>query len=177
LLVKIYLLREWRGWETYPLDGSAFFLCDADGLSSWWEWGIIVTVFAQQLQELVRMLSDQLRQLWVTSAHLLEDRFEHLGLLLHDLAKLLELGVVAEEVEVTQSTTGCSCGYCSSCSKDISCSSTSGCTASSSTSCGCGLEQIDGLFTTLTTFGSRRSGGWRCGLATSCWGRLSLFLL
>jgi hypothetical protein len=124
------------------------------------------------------MLSDQLCQLWVTSADLLEDRLEHLGLLLHDLAELLELGVVAEEVEVAQSTTGCCCcGSCSSCSEEISCSSTSGCTASSSTGCGCGLEKIDGFFTTFTTFRSKCSGGWRCGLSTSRRGSLSLFLL
>ena len=36
-----------------------------------------------------------MRELWVASAHLLEDRLEHLRLLLYYLSQLLELRIVA----------------------------------------------------------------------------------
>jgi hypothetical protein len=163
---------------TYPLNSSTFFLRDADSLSPWWERSIIVTILAQQLQELLRVLSDQLCQLWVTSAYLLEDGLEHLGLLLHDLTKLLELGIVTEEIEVAKSTTGCGCCCsCSSRSEEISCSTASTC-STSSTGCGCCLlEKVDWFLSAFTTFASWRSGGWGSGLTASSWSRLSLFLL
>ena len=62
------------------------------------------------------MRGDELSQLWVPGAELLEDGLQHLGLLLDNLAELLELSIVPEEVEVTQVTTstalapGCGCG-------------------------------------------------------------------
>jgi hypothetical protein len=124
------------------------------------------------------MLSDQLCQLWVASADLLKDWLEHLWLLLDDLAELLELGVITEEIKVAKSTSACSGCCCSSGSEKISCSSTSGCTAASCTSLSCGLEKIDWLLTTFSTCGSRRSGGRRTpSLTTSSGCGLSLFLL
>jgi hypothetical protein len=41
------------------------------------------------------MLSDELGQLRISSTDLLQDRLEHLRVLLHDLSKLLELGVIS----------------------------------------------------------------------------------
>jgi hypothetical protein len=63
---------------------------------------IIVSVLAEQVQELVRVGSDQLSERRVTGAKLLQDWLEHLRLLLNDLSKLLELRVVAKEVKIAK---------------------------------------------------------------------------
>jgi hypothetical protein len=90
--------------KTYSFDRSSLLFGDADGLSSRWEWRIVVTIFAQELEKLLWVLPNELSQLWVASADLLEDRLKHLGLLLDDLSELLELWVISQEVEVTQTT-------------------------------------------------------------------------
>jgi hypothetical protein len=54
---------------TYSLNGFTLFFRDAYGLSSWWERCIIVTVLTEELQELIRMLADELCKLRITSAH------------------------------------------------------------------------------------------------------------
>jgi hypothetical protein len=49
---------------------------------------------------LVWILPDQCSKLWVPSADLLQDRFEHLRLLLHNLTQLLELRIISEEIKI-----------------------------------------------------------------------------
>lgn len=71
---------------------------NADGLSTRWQRRVFIGVLGEQLQELFRVIGDQLSKLRIASADLLEDRFKHLRLLLHNLSQLLELGVVAQEV-------------------------------------------------------------------------------
>lgn len=53
---------------------------------------------------MVRVVSDQLRELRVAGTELLENGLKHLGLLLNDLAKLLELRVVPQEVQVAKAS-------------------------------------------------------------------------
>jgi hypothetical protein len=47
------------------------------------------------------MLADQLGELGVASANLLQDWLEHLWLLLDNLSQLLELRVISEKVEIS----------------------------------------------------------------------------
>lgn len=71
---------------------------------------IVAGRLAKQGEELVGVSGDQLGELRVAGAELLEDGLEHLGLLLHHLAELLELGVGAEPLEIAQALpTGSSC--------------------------------------------------------------------
>lgn len=47
------------------------------------------------------MLSNESSQLWISSTDLLQDRLEHLGILLNNLSELLELWVVSQEIEIS----------------------------------------------------------------------------
>lgn len=80
--------------QPYPFDRGSLLLGHANLLSSGREWCVAVCLLTQQLQELLRVLPDQLRQLRVARADLLKDWFEHVGLCLDDRAQLLELRVV-----------------------------------------------------------------------------------
>lgn len=90
---------------TYALDGITFLFGNRDSLGTRRQGNIIVAILSQELEELVGMGGDKLSQLGVASAELLQDRLQHLGLLLNNLSELLELSVVSEEVEVAQITT------------------------------------------------------------------------
>lgn len=83
--------------QAYPLDRFTLFLGDADGLSTWWQRRVLVSILSEQLKELLRMLSNQLGQLWVASTDLLKDWLKHLRLLLYNLSQLLELWIVTQE--------------------------------------------------------------------------------
>lgn len=61
---------------------------------------VVTSCLAKQLEELFRILGDQLGKLRIAGAELLQNRLEHLRLLLHYLAQLLKLRVMAEELEV-----------------------------------------------------------------------------
>lgn len=96
---------------------------------------------------MVGVCGDQLGKLGVASTELLQNRLEHLGLLLNDLTELLELSIVPKEVEVTESL---SSGGTSSCS-----SASTGARATSATALallGREIEQIDSAF--LVTAGT-----------------------
>jgi hypothetical protein len=71
---------------TYPFNSLTLLLGNADRLSPGRQWGILVRILSKQLEELLRILVNQLRQLRVSGANLLQDRLKHLGLLLHDLS-------------------------------------------------------------------------------------------
>src|SRR3569833_1162964 len=88
--------------ETYPLNGIALLLGHRASLGARGQRSVVIGVLAKEAEELLRVLGDQLRQLRVASTKLLQDRLQHLGLLLHTLAELLELGVMSQEVEVAQ---------------------------------------------------------------------------
>lgn len=87
---------------THSLNCRLFLHSNLDGLGSWWERRIVITIFTQQLHELVLVRGNQICQLWVTSCDLLKDSLEHCWVLLYDLAKLLELRVVAQKLQVAQ---------------------------------------------------------------------------
>ena len=55
----------------YPLDRLPLLLCHAHRLRPWRQRGVLVCVLAQQLQELLRVGPDELRQLRVAHGHLL----------------------------------------------------------------------------------------------------------
>lgn len=88
--------------STYPLNSVALLLGDGNSLCTRRQGRVVVGILAQKLEELVGVRGNQLGQLRVAGTELLQDGLEHLRLLLHHLAQLLELGVVAEEVEVAQ---------------------------------------------------------------------------
>lgn len=88
--------------QPYPFDRGSLLLGHANLLSSRRQWRVAVCLLTEQLQKLLRVLPDQLRQLRVARADLLKDRFEHVGLCLDDRAQLLELGVVTKEIKITQ---------------------------------------------------------------------------
>lgn len=82
---------------TYALDSFTLLLGDVDSVSTRGQGSVVVCILHKQLHKLLRMLLNQLGQLRITRIHLLEDRLEHLRLLLHNLSQLLELRVVAQE--------------------------------------------------------------------------------
>jgi hypothetical protein len=147
------------GKKTYALNGVPLLRCDRNSLCTRGQVGLIILikVLTQQLQELLGVLSDDLSNLGVASGNLLQNGLEHVGLLLHELAKLLEVGVAAEEVQVGKGIVAISGGSTAS----TSTTSTTGTTAI--TSLGSRLEQIHGLLTTRGAWGGRngRNGSSR----------------
>lgn len=148
-------------WNAYSLNRLTLFLIDKHFLRSGRCRCVVVGLLAQQLQELIRMLMDQLGKLRITSTDLLEDRLQHLRLGLYDLAKLLKLRIVSEKFEIggaTSCSSSCTTAYTRSGS---TCTSTTPRTPSSGAStaslCRC-LEQIYWL---VTCFAARFC--WRCG--------------
>ena len=107
------------------------------------------------MEELIGVLSDNLGDLGVASRNLLQDGLQHVGLLLHKLTELLEVRVVAEEVQVGKVGTTCARS-----------STGTGTTTSTATLAGLGssLKQVDRLLATRASSGSswsrrsRRSG-------------------
>lgn len=110
VLAPIIIQSKEESGDTYSLNGVPLLLGHGNSLSSWRQGGIVISVLAEQAEELLGVLSYQLGKLRVASAKLLQDRLEHLGLLLDNLAKLLELGVVSQEVQVAESLSAGSCG-------------------------------------------------------------------
>lgn len=98
--------REMEKKWPYPFNRRSLLLRHANLLCSRWEGRVVIGVLGEQLQELFRVLSDQLRQLRIPRADLLQDRFQHVGLGLNDRAQLLKLGVTAEEIQVAQPGSG-----------------------------------------------------------------------
>jgi hypothetical protein len=95
---------------TYSLDGFPLLLGYADGLSTWGKSGIVICVLTQKVQELIRVSGNQLSELGVAGAELLQNGLQHLWLLLDDLSELLKLSVTAQEVEVTKTLSSLSSG-------------------------------------------------------------------
>jgi hypothetical protein len=83
------------------------------------------------LQEGVGVGSNKLSQLGVTGAKLLKNWLEHLGLLLNDLAELLELRVRAQKVQISKVSTSCSRGGRGS-SSSVGCIASASCGPSTS---------------------------------------------
>lgn len=66
---------------------------------------VLTEILAQQLQELLRVLSNHRSNLGVASCNLLQNGLQHVGLLLDELTELLEVGIAAQEVQVTKRLT------------------------------------------------------------------------
>lgn len=107
-----------------------------------------LTTLAEKVEELVGVLADHLSELRVTSTELLQDRLQHLGLLLHKLTHLLELGIVAQEIEVSE-TSGLSTGTLRTTSTTTSTSAVAKLSSK--------IEEVN-LVIVVTTGGSGRSG-------------------
>lgn len=90
------------GLRTYTFNSIALFFGDGDRLRTRGKRSVVITILTKETQELIGVLGDQLGKLGVASPELLQNRLQHLRLLLDDLAQLLELGVVAKEVEVAK---------------------------------------------------------------------------
>jgi hypothetical protein len=71
---------------TQALDSLALLFGDGDGLRTWGQRRVLVSILSKQLQKCIGVLCDHLRQLWVSCADLLEDGLKHLRLLLYDLS-------------------------------------------------------------------------------------------
>jgi hypothetical protein len=80
---------------THSLNSLTLLLCNTNSLSSWRKWSVIVAILTQKLQELFRVLSYERSKLWISSADLLQNRLEHLRVLLYNLSELLELRVIS----------------------------------------------------------------------------------
>ena len=142
--------------HTYTFNSIPFLLCDGNGLCAWRQSSlVIIKVFAQQLQKLFGVLSDDLRNLWVAGRNLLKDGLEHVGLLLDELSKLLEMGVAAEEVQVCEGLTAASTSGTSRAST----------TAYAFTSLGGSFEQVHRLVATRCSLGSGGNGRRSIGSA------------
>lgn len=124
------------GENTHSLNGVPLLLGHGDSLSPRGQWGVIISVLTEQAEELLGVLGYQLGQLRVASSKLLQDRLQHLRLLLDNLAKLLELGVVSQEIQVTESLPASSCRGNGGSSSRPSTASTSPARATSSLLCG-----------------------------------------
>ena len=174
--------------DAHSLNRLSLFLRDADGVGSGRDRRVVVNVLTEQLQELIRVLADQLSQLGVARANLLQDRLEHVRLLLHHLTKLLEVLILTQEVEVAQATGGTSRTHTSSTESGGggSCGSSAGTSTytrrrsgghaacprpapTSSGLCG-GFEEVDGLI--LCGVGRPSWGGGGGGAGVRLGGRL-----
>ena len=62
------------------------------------------------MKKLVRVGSDELGEPGVASTELLKNRLQHLGLLLNDLPKLLELRIMSEKIQIAQLAAGLAAG-------------------------------------------------------------------
>lgn len=119
---------------------------------------IIIRLLTQELQELFLILANELRNLGVSSGDLLEDGFEHLWLLLDQLTKLLEVGVIPQKFEAREvSTTG---------------STSSSASSLLATSLSSSFEQVDRFVVT-----SGRGAFWSSRLGCASGGGLLLLFL
>lgn len=144
--------------ETHPLNGVALLLGDLNGLRTGWQRHVVVNLLAEKLQELVGVVGDQLSKLGVAGTELLENRLQHLGLLLDDLTELLELSVVSEEVQVAEATLGGGSGSCSGGGLGVAgggATSTTAATTTTTTRLGSKIEEVD---VAVITAGGRTTG-------------------
>lgn len=99
-------MRRVRIWRTYPLNSIALLLGDRNGLGAGRQGDVVFGILAEQLEESVGVRGNELGKLGVASAKLLQDWLQHLGLLLYNLAELLELRIGAQEIQVSEVSTG-----------------------------------------------------------------------
>lgn len=148
-----------------PLNRIALLLSHRDLMSSRGERGIIVaTCLAKKGEELLGVLRDELGKLWVASAELCEDRLQHLRLLLDDLAQLLELGIVTQEIEVAQALLTAGGSSCDGSSR-IRLSTTRTSTGSRALS-GSEVKEVDWTIVTTGRWGGGSRGRSRGGLTS-----------
>lgn len=157
---------------THPLNSIALFFCDRDSLGAGGQGNVVVGAFAQKREELVGVGGNQLCKLGVASAKLLQNRLEHLRLLLDNLAELLELRVMPEKIQVAQICTTLSCTRSSSSRRAT--------TATSSATTPTSLSgKIEEVYASIILSALLSGGGGRGGLRRSGCGSLAsmLFLL
>lgn len=160
--------------ETQPnqaLNGVAFLLGDGNLVGSGWERCVVISGhLTEKAEELFGVLRDELGELGVAGAQLGENGFEHLRLLLDNLAQLLELGVVTKEIEVTKALLAArSSSRHGSGGRSASATSTTGASPRSTALLSGEVEEV-GAHVLIDT-----SGLGRCGLFTSCGRRLLKF--
>lgn len=133
-------------------------------MGAWRQRAIIL--FTQELEKLLLVLTDELCNLGVPSGDLLKDGFQHLWLLLDQLAELLKVRIIPQEVEVGQSFPSSDSTGTSSTTSTLS-----------SAGLGSGFKQIHWLITAGRR-GSTLSGrGGRAGSRGGCSSLLLLLLL
>jgi hypothetical protein len=153
--------------NTHSLDGVPLLLGHCNSLGSRGQWGIVVGVLAKQAEELLGILGNELGQLRVARSELLQDRLQHLGLLLDNLAELLELWVVSQEVQVTESLPASCCGGHSgsrSRSRSSTTSSSNAGTTGTTSPLLCGqVEKVHTVITASGSWGGGRGSGRSSG--------------
>lgn len=129
---------------------------------------VVASGFAEQLKELLRVLCDELGKLRVAGTELLQNRLQHLRLLLDHLPQLLELSVVAEPFEIPKALL-----LLSRCNSGRSCRARA-CTRAASTACARTatllsgeIKEVDVPVIVATRSGGRGGGGRRCSLGGS----------
>lgn len=160
-----------RLYPTHPFNSIALFFCDRDSLGAGGQGNVVVGAFAQKREELVGVGGNQLCKLRVAGAKLLQNRLEHLWLLLNNLAELLELRVMSEKIQVAQI---CTTLRCTRSSSSRATTATSSATTPTSLS-----GKIEEVYASIILSALLSSGGGRGGLRRSGCGSLAsmLFLL
>lgn len=146
-------------WYTHAFNGISLLFRDVNLSRTRGQRLVIIRFLTQELQELFLILTNELRDLGVSSGDLLKDGLEHLWLLLDQLTKLLEVGIIAKKFET----------------REFSATSTSSSSSSSllATSLSGSLEQVDRF---VVTSGRSAFGSSSLGCASGS-GLLLLFLL
>jgi len=123
-------------------------------------------------------LGDELRKLGVASTELLKNRLEHAGLLLDDLTKLLELGIVSQEIQVAKITVSLTTS-CGGSRGRYSTGAGTGTRASTGASLSLSgkIEQVDCVALITASLGGHSAGNrGRSGVGVRCGSSLALRL-
>ena len=155
---RAYLRGGFKKRGTYTLNSIPLLLRHGNSLRAGGKRRVVVVaLLAEQREELLRVLRDELRELRVARAELLQDGLEHLRLLLHHLAELLELRVIPEEVEVAETCGGPGTRGGGGGATRLS-------TASTTALLGSKVEEVDVALLTASARGGCAAGGRRgCG--------------
>lgn len=87
---------------THSFNSLSFLFRNANSLGPGRQRCVLVGILTEQLQELVRVLANQLRELWIPGAYLLQDWLEHARLCLNYLTQLLELWIGSKKIKITE---------------------------------------------------------------------------
>lgn len=174
LLAPVTQIEE-NPWNTHSLNGIPLLLGHGNSLSTRRQGGVVITILAEQAEKLVGVLGNQVGELGVASTQLLQNRLQHLRLLLDNLTKLLKLWVVSQEVQVAKSLPGGGGSRSSRGSSHSGSRAGSASAGSTSTTASLLSSQVEQIHAVITTTRSRGCGrGRRSGRLSGLCGLLFL---